>query len=293
MIIPASLVSACSLSPERQKWLEGLPKLLDTLMGRWSLSLQSDRPFDASAAWVAPGFTSDGKPVVLKVPMPHMEGEGEIKGLRFWSGNPTVELYVADSESGAMVIERCVPGKSLGTMAEADQDSVIAGLLRRLWCKPAPPGLFRPLSDMVTYWCDETISDSARWPDSDLVTRGLRVFEELTASTTDAVPLATDLHAGNVLSAEREPWLVIDPKPFLGDPAFDATQHLLNCRNRLRTDTQGTIEGFARRLDTDASRIAAWLFARLAAEPRDKWDDETLSLACSVASAECYRQHST
>ena len=48
--------------------------------------------------------------------------------------------------------------------------------------------------------------------------------------------LATDLHAANVLRAEREPWLVIDPKPFIGDPAFDATQHLFNCRARLHAD---------------------------------------------------------
>ena len=30
-----------------------------------------------------------------------------------------------------------------------------------------------------------------------------------------------DLHFENVLAAEREPWLAIDPKPLLGDPAFD------------------------------------------------------------------------
>jgi streptomycin 6-kinase len=57
--------------------------------------------------------------------------------------------------------------------------------------------------------------------------------------------LATDLHAGNVLRAEREPWLVIDPKPFVGDPAYDATQHLFNCGARLRADPEGTISRFA------------------------------------------------
>jgi streptomycin 6-kinase len=43
------------------------------------------------------------------------------------------------------------------------------------------------------------------------------------------VLLCTDLHAENVLAAEREPWLAIDPKPCIGDPAFDAIQHMLNC----------------------------------------------------------------
>jgi streptomycin 6-kinase len=244
--------------------------------------VQSDQPFDASAAWVAPAFASDGTFVVLKVPMPHVEAEDEIKGLRFWDGDPTVALLDADLASGAMVLERCLPGVSLREVAGPAQDEVIAGLLRRMWRKSVHAGAFRPLSVMVTHWCDETVSNSARWPDPALVTQGLRAFEELTTSTTGAVLLATDLHAGNVLSAAREPWLVIDPKPFVGDPAFDATQHLLNCRGRLRADIHGTIARFARVLDLDARRVAGWLFARLAAEPRDNWDDETVVLARSL-----------
>jgi streptomycin 6-kinase len=282
VIIPRPLVAACSRSRERQRWLERLPALLATLAHRWSVSVRSNEPFDASAAWVAPGVMPDGTPVVLKIPMPHMEAADESEGLRFWAGNPTVALLDADPASGAMVLERCLPGVSLRSVAEPDQDAVIAGLLRRLWREPSHPGAFRPLSVLVTHWCDETVSESSRWPDPVLVTRGLRVLEELTASTAEAVLLATDLHAGNVLSAEREPWLVIDPKPFVGDPAFDATQHLLNCRGRLRTDMHGTIARFARALDVDARRVAGWLFARLAAEPRDWWDHESLRLARSI-----------
>ena len=78
--------------------------------------------------------------------------------------------------------------------------------------------------------------------------------------------LATDLHAGNVLRAQREPWLVIDPKPFVGDPAYDATQHLLNCRDRLGDDPQGTIGRFSDLLDIDRDRVRQWTFARLATQ---------------------------
>jgi streptomycin 6-kinase len=93
------------------------------------------------------------------------------------------------------------------------------------------------------------------------------------------VLLATDLHAGNVLRAEREPWLVIDPKPFVGDPAYDATQHLLNCRTRLLADPSGTIVRFSELLAVDAERVRLWTFGRAAAEPRDNWSDpERLSL---------------
>jgi streptomycin 6-kinase len=95
--------------------------------------------------------------------------------------------------------------------------------------------------------------------------------------------LATDLHAGNVLRAEREPWLVIDPKPFVGDPAYDATQHLSNCGARLRTDPQGTISRFAEFLEVDQERVRLWMFARAAAEPRDDWNDAKTAFARAIA----------
>jgi streptomycin 6-kinase len=72
------------------------------------------------------------------------------------------------------------------------------------------------------------MSHIEQWPDMGLVREGLQLFKELPRNATSKVLLATDLHAGNVLRAEREPWLVIGPKLFVGDPVYDATQHLLN-----------------------------------------------------------------
>jgi streptomycin 6-kinase len=98
------------------------------------------------------------------------------------------------------------------------------------------------------------------------------------------VLLATDLHAGNVLRSEREPWLVIDPKPFVGDPAYDATQHLFNCEARLRSDPGGTIRRIADMLGVDRERVQMWMFARAAAEPRADWKNGgSMALAKTIA----------
>lgn len=86
------------------------------------------------------------------------------------------------------------------------------------------------------------------------------------------------MHAGKVLRAEREPWLVIDPQPFIGDPAYDATQHLFNCRARLRSDPDGTIRRIADLLEVDSQRVRLWTFARSAAEPRGTWHGQELLL---------------
>ena len=124
---------------------------------------------------------------------------------------------------------------------------------------------------MTDYWSNETLAHIDRWPDAGLVRKGLRLFDQLPRTASIEVLLATDLHAGNVLRSEREPWLVIDPKPFFGDPAYDATQHLFNCSARLRRDPNGTIRRFADLLEVDSERVRLWMFARAAAEPRDDW----------------------
>jgi streptomycin 6-kinase len=116
------------------------------------------------------------------------------------------------------------------------------------------------------------------------VGEGLRLLRELPRSALTEVLVATDLHAGNVLRAQREPWLVIDPKPFVGDPAYDATQHLLNCDARMRSDPMGTIRRFADLLEVDHERIRLWMFARAAAGPRQEWkENQSTALARAIA----------
>jgi len=270
--IPPRLAASCRDASTRA-WLARLPDALREVEQRWSLAVGAPFEHDETAcAWVAPAMCG-GTPAVLKLAMPHMEGEHEIAGLRFWNGDPTVRLLEADEGLGAMLLERCVPGTSLRELAEPEQDRVVAPLLRRLWRVPPPGHRFRPLSAMIAAWSEETRGQIARWPDAGLVNAGLRAFSELTRGADAGVLLATDLHAGNVLRAQRAAWLAIDPKPFVGDPAYDATQHLLNCRASLRADPRGAIHRFADVLGVDRDRVRLWTFARAAAAPRDDWRD--------------------
>jgi streptomycin 6-kinase len=283
--VPGRLKANCRKTPERAAWLNRLPDAVRNLERRWSLTLGA--PFDGeevSCAWVAPVALADGTTAVLKLGMPHMEGEHELQGLRFWNGDPTVQLLEADDEIGAMLLERCEPGTVLRTLAEPEQDVVIAGLLRRLWRSPSAPHPFRHLSALMEYWSNETLADIEQWSDPCMVREGLQLLKELPRTAPIEVLLATDLHAGNVLRSEREPWLAIDPKPFVGDPAYDATQHLFNCDARLRSDPGGTICRIADLLGVDRERVRLWTFARAAAEPRDDWRrDDSMALARAIA----------
>ena len=48
-----------------------------------------------------------------------------------------------------------------------------------------------------------------------------------------------DLHYANVLAADREPWLVIDPKPMSGDPHYEPAPLLWNRWDELDGDIRG------------------------------------------------------
>jgi streptomycin 6-kinase len=283
LIIPERLHSACLNRVDREEWLARLPSVIGHLERRWSI--MPAVPFeDVSCSWVAPVALADSTSAVLKIGMPHMEGEHEISGLRFWNGSPTVRLLDDDPDFGAMLLERCEPGIALRTLPETEQDVVLAELLKRLWRVPSRPHPFRHLRVMTAHWNQEAIAAASYWPDRGLVAEGLQLFDRLTEPRSSDVLLATDLHAGNVLRAQREQWLVIDPKPFTGDPAYDASQHLLNCPERLRSDPETTIRRFADLLALDHERVRLWTFARAAAEPRDKWmDDWRVELATAIA----------
>jgi streptomycin 6-kinase len=280
--IPEGLAASCRKTPDRSAWLDQLPDVVRNLEHRWSLTLGA--PYQkVSCAWVAPVTLVNGACAVLKLGMPHMEAGHEIQGMQFWNGDPTARLLDSDSALGAMLLERCEPGTTLGTLPELEQDLVIGGLLRRLWRLPPAPHTFRPLAALMDHWSNETLDDMDHWPDSGLVREGLRLFRELPRTAPTEALLATDLHAGNVLQSQREPWLVIDPKPFIGDTAYDATQHLFNCTARLRSEPDRTIRRIADLLGVDSQRVRLWTFARAAAEPRDDWGNTSMALARALA----------
>lgn len=275
--IPNQLAAVCEHKPERAEWLASLPNTINAPRKRWDIHLGPPSE-TGSCAWVAP-VQQKGRNAVLKVGMPHMEGTHELLALRFWNGDPAVLVFDSDQGWNAMLLEAREPGTPLRSLPEEDQDLVIAELLRRCWRRPTGPHPFRTLSTQLVYWGEETNAQSSWWPDAGLVREGLRLFEELSTPSREDVLLTTDLHAGNILRAQREPWLVIDPKPFMGDPAYDITQHLLNCRGSLLNDPSTLIGRMSDLVGIDWRRIELWLFARLAAELRDDWNDGTVALA--------------
>jgi streptomycin 6-kinase len=272
--IPPRLAEA-ALRDGRQSWVAALPATVAALRNRWSLTIGEPYEPGGHTAWVAPAKDSGGTPAVLKVAWRHPEAEHEADGLRFWNGQGTVRLLATERlhDTIALLLERCEPGVPLARRPEADQDRVLAGLLVRLWKEPPRDAGFRPLAQMCNQWADqfEQRLTTAQPPSLDpgLARAAMELFRTLPATAPRHVLLCTDLHAGNVLAARRRPWLVIDPKPYVGDPTYDVLQHLLNCDERLRADPNGLAHRMADLAELDPERLLLWLFARCIQESVD------------------------
>lgn len=288
LAVPRNLVAAAE-GEGRQEWLATtLPTVVEAVAELWSLRVGEPFQPGGQTAWVAPARDPSGAALVLKVGWRHPEAAHETDGLRAWAGHGAVRLHAATSfdDADALLIEQCVPGAQLAGRPEPEQDTVIAGLLRRLWIEPAPGHPFQPLQIMCEQWAEEFERQTEVSPaplDPGLARAGIALFRELPATAADQVLLCTDLHAGNVLAATREPWLVIDPKPHVGDPAYDPLQHLLNCEERLRSDPRGLAGRMASLLDLDRERVLLWLFARCVQESPN-WPS-LAEIACQVAPA--------
>jgi streptomycin 6-kinase len=273
--IPPQLADAVDEDdyPERLEWLAALPRVVEEVAAGWELEVGDPYLPGGQCAWVAPARNGAGEQLALKVGWRHREAEHEADGLRHWDGDGAVRCYAERrlDDTTALLLERCTPGRQLKcAVSEPEQDVIIAGLLRRLWARPlvdAHP--FGTLAEMCRQWAEWFELDYAtdnRGLDAGLARDGITALRELPASAESTVLLCTDLHAANVLAAGREPWLVIDPKPFVGDPAFDPVQHMLNCDERLASDPAGLAGRMAELLELDRDRVRLWLFARCVQE---------------------------
>lgn len=274
IVIPDDLARAAA-KEGRDGWLAELPALVARVAADWRIEVGDPFLPGGATAWVAPARDDAGNELVLKVCWTHPEAVHEADGLRAWGGAGAICLARANelAEATVLLLERCRPGTQLRALPPEEHDLVIAGLLRRLWMEPPPGYRFRPLADMCDYWANryEERSPSERGClEAPLAKEGIRLLRKLPRSGGKALLLHTDLHAGNVLAAEREPWLAIDPKPYLGDPAYDVTQHIFNGVFVEGADAGALAARMARLLDLDLDQILRWLFAR-AVEASPYW----------------------
>ena len=239
-------------------------------LDRWELT--PDGPtVSGMASVVLPVTRADGTPAVLKFQELSEDNAGATLGLRVWNGDGAVRLLDHDPDTGTMLLERLNAARPLSSVTDDDvAQRILADLLARLVAVPAPDGL-RRLSDIATVMLDQVphVQPALRDPaERRLLHICASAVSELVGEAGDRL-LHWDLHYGNVLAGQREPWLAIDPEPLAGDPGFDLWP-ALDSRWDAVTATGDETRAVLRRFDllTDAlaldrQRAAGWTLGRI------------------------------
>ena len=238
---------------------------------RWSLEL-GDSFAQGAAGFATRATLPDGTPVVLKLAGPHHESEHEADALELWGGDGAIRLIDCDERGRMLLLERCVPGSPLSRIDADVALDVLVGLLPRLWIPAGPP--IHTLADEAAWWAEYL---PRTWHgDPGMLAAALAALGELSGTQGEQVLLHQDLHGDNVLAAEREPWLVIDPKPLVGEREFAVAPIVRSFElGGRRRDVLYRLHRLTGELGLDRARARAWTIAQTVAwTPADPADAE-------------------
>ena len=266
MKLPDGVLGMAGRGPDWASWVERLPGRLASLLEEWRLT-PDGWSMHGYCSIVVPVRTSDGETAVLKVAFDvDEESEHEHLVLRHWDGRGAVRLLRADPHRRAMLLER-LHHEDLTGVPDLEACEVVAALYPRLHL-PALPQL-RTVTSYVDGWSAALASMPRNAPiPRRMVEQALSLARDLVADpASTGVIVHGDLHYLNVLAADREPWLVIDPKPMSGDPHFELAPMLWNRMDELGDAVR---EGLRRRFHTlvdaaglDEARARDWVIVRM------------------------------
>jgi streptomycin 6-kinase len=257
-------------------WLERVPELVAECVEEWELEL--GEPYEAGAAgYAVRAALTDGTPAVLKVIYPHREAEHEADALERLAGNGAVQLLARDDARSAMLLERCEPGTALAENGGEKALDVLVELLPRHWVRAGEP--FRTLAEEAAWWIDdlpEHWEQSGRAIERRLVDTAVDALRLLSESQGEQVLLNQDLHGDNVLAAEREPWLVIDPKPLVGEREFAVAPIVRSFElGSSKADVLYRLDRLTSELGLDRERARGWTIGQTMAWAFDSDYSET------------------
>ncbi len=244
-------------------WLAELPSLVDELLDTWSC-VPVGEVTHGGVGLIVPVRRCGGEAAVLKVSYPHPGNSSEPDALGAWRGRGAVLLHERDDRRFAMLLER-VHLQQLAQVAEGDEVVMVAGRISRRLAVPAPAGMPR-LQERAEGWEARLSADAAELGHplaARVVAAAVATVRELGGCQPDTM-IHGDLHARNILRADREPWLAVDPKGLAGDRAYDGGT-LLKTRalalmeaDDIARAARRVVDVFADAAELDRVRVRRW-----------------------------------
>lgn len=247
-------------------WLVNLTHFIRYAEQAYNLSNIQPLP-NLSFNYTTSATQSDGKTIIVKFCMPGPEADNEIDALNFMRGEGIIKLINYDRNQGILLLEECFPGKTLANVvSEREATRIAANVIINIQ---------KSISDELKFpstldWFRRLESDIKCPPgfDSKNIEKAKRIAVELHNQAKKTVLLHGDLHHFNMLSAQRKPWLAIDPKGVVGPPEYECGAFLRNpipqiaTMPNLKKIMADRIDIFAEVLGFDRQTIIGWGYSQ-------------------------------
>ncbi|HST67084.1 MAG TPA: aminoglycoside phosphotransferase family protein [Mycobacteriales bacterium] len=239
------------------QWVAGLPATIAALAGTWGLTIGAPLS-GGTSAYVARVTTATGDPAVLKISVPGVGFDREIRTLRAAAGRGYARLLAADPDRDAVLLEPLGESLLRSGLSPQEQLDVLAGLLPLAWQVPAEG----PAEDKAAGLAG--LIEEHRQPGSDrVIAEALRCADRRSAAFDPdrCVWVHGDAAAANVLR-RADGWAFVDPDGFRGDPDYDRGVAARDWCEQLdaAADPGGLLLSYCRRLGGDPDPVRDWAY---------------------------------
>lgn len=206
-------------------WLQELAVVVDALVGEWGLR-GIDRCFpDATEAYAARVICPDGTPAVLKIAVPQGRvTEWELTALRLADGHGSVRVLRADTDHGALLLERLGPSMHDLSLPTREREQHLVRSLQELWRPVHAPTLpsTRDMGEQLIAMIDQNWRVTGRRT-PEYVVRGAQQAARNRVSSQQCdhpMLLHGDAQQWNALQSGAG-FTLIDPDGVMGEREYD------------------------------------------------------------------------
>ena len=249
-----------------EQWLNELPRVIKEIEENWSLKVEKPFP-NLSYNFVAPCICKDGAVLKIALPLNNPEIFNEASFLNVLDGKGAVKLLKSDENHRAILLEKLTPGKHLKELYQNDETKpleIAIKIQREIIKKMPEDSAFKRLEDWFKGFDKAANTVFPR----EFIAKAHEFYKELSRSSNKFL-IHGDLHHENILSAEREPFLAIDPKGIIGDIGYEISVFLNNHLWWLASDAnlkeklnQAVLQ-FSEAFEIEPRDLRKWAFAQI------------------------------
>lgn len=265
--------TAIDAYPSKSAWDASAAELVGTMLNRWNLT-PGQAFVGGETASVIRVTTAEGTSAVLKLGFPHAEAIWEAVGLEGWGPELAPRVLRQDAWTWALLLEDVQPGIPLLRYQVPAEDALRSAgkLYAALSIRTVPPGIPR-LEEAMRPFLDKAVSRLRQHlpllgENGAVLEEGLATLGALIDSPRGDAFLHGDYNPGNIISSKTG-WRAIDPKPMVGDAAFDLWPLVSQLGSPWTNEhpervLRTQLEFVAEIAGVDPQRAALWGFARAA-----------------------------